>query len=92
LEHERAVAVISTLALRLESVSTQRDALMRSVGLRDVEIEKLTSRLQAILAVSNEQAEDEGLWFQATTAPEAYLQQELRKLHASIEGGVVERV
>ena len=34
----------------------------------------------------DEQAEDEGLWFIAATAPEAYLQQELRRLHAAIEG------
>lgn len=33
----------------------------------------------------DEQAEDDGLWFCAKTAPEAYLQQELRKLHAAIE-------
>ena len=33
----------------------------------------------------DKQAKDEGLWFQAKTAPEAYLQQELRKLHALIE-------
>lgn len=33
----------------------------------------------------NEQAEDEGLWFEARTAPEAYLQQELRRLHKLIE-------
>lgn len=33
----------------------------------------------------NEQAEDDGLWFVATTAPEAYLQQELRRLHAAVE-------
>lgn len=32
------------------------------------------------------QAEDGGLWFDAKTAPEAYLQQEIRKLHALIEG------
>ena len=32
-----------------------------------------------------EQAEDEGLWFIAETAPEAYLQQELRRLHKIIE-------
>ena len=32
------------------------------------------------------QAEDKGLWFEAKTAPEAYLQQELRRLHAAIEG------
>jgi len=32
-----------------------------------------------------EQAADEGLWFFEETAPEAYLQQELRRLHASVE-------
>jgi len=32
-----------------------------------------------------QQAEDDGLWFNAATAPEAYLQQELRKLHAAVE-------
>jgi hypothetical protein len=32
-----------------------------------------------------EQSEDEGLWFDAETAPEAYLQQELRELHRIIE-------
>ncbi len=32
-----------------------------------------------------EQAEDEGLWFVAQTASEAYLQQELRRLHAAVE-------
>ena len=32
-----------------------------------------------------EQAEDDGLWFIAQTASEAYLQQELRKLHRAIE-------
>ena len=37
-------------------------------------------------AVVDRQAEDDGLWFTAQTAPEAYLQQELRKLHAEIEG------
>lgn len=31
------------------------------------------------------QAEDGGLWFEAVTAPEAYLQHELRKLHYAIE-------
>ena len=48
--------------------------------------------LQAALAqpsisqqVVDEQAEDEGLWFRAETAAEAYLQQELRRLHAAVE-------
>lgn len=33
----------------------------------------------------DEQAKDEALWFDATSASEAYLQQELRKLHAAVE-------
>ena len=41
---------------------------------------------KALRELVNQQAEDEGLWFDATTAPEAYLQQELRKLHVAIEG------
>ena len=51
------------------------------------------SRLEAALAQPNtaqqvvdEQAEDEALWFVAQTAPEAYLQQALRRLHAAVEG------
>lgn len=31
------------------------------------------------------QANDEGLWFMAVTAPEAYLQEELRRLHEACE-------
>ena len=38
-----------------------------------------------LLELVSRQAEDEGLWFEAQTAPEAYLQQELRKLHEAIE-------
>lgn len=33
------------------------------------------------------QAKDEGLWFQAVTAPESYLQEALRALHAAVEAG-----
>lgn len=40
------------------------------------------ARIKASVA---SQAEDTGLWFRAQTATEAYLQQELRKLHAIIE-------
>jgi hypothetical protein len=42
-------------------------------------------KLSTLRNLVSAQAEDEGLWFQAATAPEAYLQQELRKLHAAIE-------
>ncbi len=39
----------------------------------------------AILALVNNQAKDEGLWFIAKFATEAYFQQELRRLHVAIE-------
>ena len=52
------------------------------------EIERLESVIKDISFVVNRQAEDEGLWFVAETAAEAYLQQELRKLHAVIEAEV----
>lgn len=45
----------------------------------------MTSR-DELLELVDRQAEDEGLWFVAETAPEAYLQQELRRLHAAVEG------
>ena len=38
-----------------------------------------------LMKIVNEQAEDYGLWFQAQTAPEAYLQNALRRLHEAIE-------
>ena len=44
-----------------------------------------TALLSAVQTLVNWQAADEGLWFIARTAPEAYLQQELRRLHAAIE-------
>ncbi len=41
--------------------------------------------MEAILLMVNKQAKDDGLWFKAQTAPEGYLQQELRMLHGLIE-------
>ena len=49
------------------------------------ENKKLKRRLAAIQKVVNEQAEDEGLWFDAKTTTEVYLQLELRRLHRVIE-------
>ena len=43
---------------------------------------KLIKKLKKLV---DKQAENEGLWFIAETAPEAYLQHELRKLHKAIE-------
>ena len=52
-------------------------------------IEQLEAALKdaqaRLRATVDAQAEDDGLWFVAETAAEAYLQQELRKLHAQIE-------
>lgn len=47
--------------------------------------QRKTLSLARIQKCVDEQAEDDGLWFQAETASEAYLQQELRKLHWAIE-------
>jgi hypothetical protein len=55
--------------------STEAQALLREAA----------ERLSRLLAIVDAQAEDEGLWFIVSTAPEAYLQQELRRLHAAIE-------
>ena len=41
--------------------------------------------LRPIQSMVNKQANDEGLWFRAQTAPEAYLQRKLRELHGIIE-------
>lgn len=46
---------------------------------------QLAKKLAAIRQLVNEQAEDEGLWFLTDDITVAYLQQELRRLHALIE-------
>ena len=43
---------------------------------------------QQIIDLVNDQAEDEGIWFDAETATEAYLQVAIRKLHAEIENEI----
>lgn len=42
--------------------------------------------IRKIKLLVDEQSEDKGLWFNAEIATEAYLQSELRRLHAAIEG------
>ena len=46
---------------------------------------KDAEQLKIIRQLVAQQATDEGLWFMATTLPEAYLQRELRKLAELIE-------
>ena len=50
----------------------------------DRKCEELAARSKGIEIIER-QASDEGLWFDATTAPEAYLQSALRNLHTFVE-------
>ena len=74
----------------LEALENAEDQLAKPYS---TDASKAIDALRASLAQPNpaqqivdEQAEDEGLWFRAQTAAEAYLQQELRRLHAAVEG------
>ena len=60
---------------------------MASLQARVDQLEAENARLRAAQAIVREQAEDGGCWFVAETAAEAYLQQELRRLHAALEVG-----
>lgn len=64
---------------------------MTEEQLTAIEAQRLRSCLEKIRAVVDQQAEDAALWavYPRGTQPiaEAYLQQELRKLHAVIEQG-----
>jgi len=53
-------------------------------------LEASEAKVARLAEAVNKQAEDEGLWFIAETAAEAYLQQELRKLHTLIEDAAKE--
>jgi hypothetical protein len=46
---------------------------------------ELREAIAAVHSLVSEQAEDEGLWFVADSIVEAYLQQELRRLHTLLE-------
>ncbi len=48
-------------------------------------VERLERKLHAIKLVVDAQAKDAGLWFDAESAPESYLQQALRRLHTETE-------
>ena len=61
-------------------------ALQMTKTTHALKIAAVKAQRDAIQQVVDEQAEDEGLWCRAETAAEAYLQQELRRLHAAVEG------
>lgn len=62
------------------------DAAYAKLQAMAAELERLTAESARIRAVVGEQANNEGLWFVAKYATEAYLQSELRRLHGVIEG------
>lgn len=47
---------------------------------------KMHENIAKLKKLVDEQTEDDGLWFIAATAPDAYLQKALRELHKQIEG------
>ena len=86
----------SALEAHIEALEGERDADWRKfVHLRDdnerirvlgEELAQKEAYIEVLKKVANEQAENAGLWFRARTAPEEYLQNALRRLHALIEG------
>jgi hypothetical protein len=54
------------------------------------QLQQAQARVKAVGTLVDAQAEDEGLWFVAATAPEVYLQQELRRLHVAVEAALAE--
>lgn len=78
--------VMQVAADELRRLHEAHDWQYKMAGERLRRIENLEAQRDAIQQVVDEQAEDEGLWFRAETAAEAYLQQELRRLHAAVEG------
>ena len=51
-----------------------------------MEIQAFRSWRKVVLSIAAEQANDEGLWFRSLNITEDWLQSELRRLHAALEG------
>ena len=67
---------------------SEYDAVLAQIDAALAAPAKLTDEqidLTAVARIIDEQAEDEGLWFRAEHATEAYLQAALRELHAAVE-------
>lgn len=84
--HDLRVRIWNRIAPDTISIRFQRP-------ITDAEAERFSRAFVALLtpepgaarALVNEQAEDEGLWFEAVHASEAHLQRALRDLHAAVE-------
>ncbi len=77
-----------------QDLRRERDEALAALGAAQAEVEKLRrfrhidSLIMTARLMIEEQAEDEGLWLMAETAPEEYLQKALRRLHTVIEAAV----
>lgn len=87
-EYARVAQVVRSV-LGAPSTSLDAAAIDRLItGLAALVVDMLADerrRWQAVREVVEAQVQDEGLDFTAQTAAEAYLQQELRKVHAAVE-------
>jgi len=77
-EIDRLLETIRHLSGDKELLIEKQDRILKELG-------QATLNFAVLIDSVDKQAEDNGLWFDAQTAPEAYLQQELRKLHGLIE-------
>ena len=75
------------LAREFNWADRQLDAAKKLIDITVIRIEQYFADDDdpTVRALVDQQAEDDGLWFNAKTAPEAHLQQALRALHAAIE-------
>jgi chromosome segregation ATPase len=71
---------------RIEALDQRHITDMAYMSAADETIAELRAHIEAVKREAAVQAENEALWFAARTAPEAYLQRALRRLHAIIEG------
>lgn len=77
---------ILRLTDEVAALQADKSSMFSQIVKHQAEIDALQVQVEAAKKLVGAQAEDAGLWFAATTAPEAYLQQELRRLHAVVEG------
>jgi hypothetical protein len=80
------------MSARLHWPDCWRDPAHHECAVREVikgrvKVALLRVQHDNLMALCDEQARDEGLWFVAEHVTDAYLQAALRRLHAAIEGG-----
>ena len=76
---------IKRLTELLDGKNEHIKALEKECAELRAEVASLSEGLGKVRKLVDAQAEDEGLWFMAKYATEAYLQSELRKLHDAVE-------